>query len=409
MSITGNCLLFCLVFGMSATVDMRQMERQLRNKPAILTAIGMQFVVIPFIGFLVVHLFQLDFPVGVTLLIITTSPGGSYSNWWCSLFNADLALSVSTTAISTIVSLVMLPLNLFLYSILAFDDNVADDISFVTLFESIGVVIIAIGLGTYMSMKENSHRFNMYANKLGNISGLALITFSSILSNMGNDNSKIWQRPVSFYAAVAIPCTCGLIIANFVAYRFIEVKPECVTASIEACYQNVGIATSVALSMFQDDDLAEAMGVPLFYGLVEAILLGIYCTLTWKLDWTKAPSHDPFLRVITMSYEIISAEEYEKEILDGEWGGMDGISTSNTDAIVMTGDVGANPSKCEYITYSDADNNEGKLSNPMEKESSQKKCQRLRSIGKKIKKTYEYAKRNNTKSVAKEPSGMMLL
>jgi len=81
MSITGNCLLFCLVFGMSATVDMRQMERQLRNKPAILTAIGMQFVVIPFIGFLVVHLFQLDFPVGVTLLIITTSPGGSYSNW----------------------------------------------------------------------------------------------------------------------------------------------------------------------------------------------------------------------------------------------------------------------------------------------------------------------------------------
>ena len=31
---------------------------------------------------------------GITLLIVASSPGGSYSNLWCSLFNADLALSV---------------------------------------------------------------------------------------------------------------------------------------------------------------------------------------------------------------------------------------------------------------------------------------------------------------------------
>ncbi len=80
-SITGNCLLFCLVFGMSATVDVRQMERQLRNRKAILTAVGMQFVVLPMIGFLVVQCAKVDFAIGVTLLVITTSPGGSYSNW----------------------------------------------------------------------------------------------------------------------------------------------------------------------------------------------------------------------------------------------------------------------------------------------------------------------------------------
>ncbi len=82
ISITGNFLLFCLVFGMSATVDVRQMKRQLRNRKAILTALGMQFVVLPFIGFLVVSLSKVDFAVGVTLLVITTSPGGSYSNWY---------------------------------------------------------------------------------------------------------------------------------------------------------------------------------------------------------------------------------------------------------------------------------------------------------------------------------------
>lgn len=61
--------------------------------------------------------------------------------------------------------------------------------------------------------------------------------------------------------------------------------------------------------MFEGDDLAEAMGVPLFYGIVEALLLGGYCVIAWKLDWTKAPASDPLLKVLTTSYEVLSAEE----------------------------------------------------------------------------------------------------
>lgn len=59
----------------------------------------------------------------------------------------------------------MLPLNLYFYSILSFDDNVADDINYLALFESIVVVILAISLGIYVSMNEDSHHFNQFANK----------------------------------------------------------------------------------------------------------------------------------------------------------------------------------------------------------------------------------------------------
>jgi predicted Na+-dependent transporter len=51
----------------------------------------------------------------VLLLLTTSSPGGSYSNWWCFIFNADLALSVAMTTVSSIASVVMLPLNLTIY------------------------------------------------------------------------------------------------------------------------------------------------------------------------------------------------------------------------------------------------------------------------------------------------------
>lgn len=78
----SSVLLYFLVFGMSATVDIRQLRKQLRNRNALLTGITLQFIVLPFLGFVVVKLLQLPAPMGITLLVITSSPGGSYSNWY---------------------------------------------------------------------------------------------------------------------------------------------------------------------------------------------------------------------------------------------------------------------------------------------------------------------------------------
>lgn len=129
----GIVLLFCLVFGMSATVDINQLKQQIRNKEAILTGLIVQFLIMPLVGFWAVVTFSLDRATGITLLVITTSPGGSYSNWWCSMFNADLALSVTMTAISTAVSAVMMPLNLYVYAKFAFEDDILQDLNWGSL------------------------------------------------------------------------------------------------------------------------------------------------------------------------------------------------------------------------------------------------------------------------------------
>ena len=129
----GIVLLFCLVFGMSATVDINQLKQQIRNKEAILTGLIVQFLIMPLVGFWAVVSFSLDRATGITLLVITTSPGGSYSNWWCSMFNADLALSVTMTAISTAVSAVMMPLNLYVYAKFAFEDDILQDLNWGSL------------------------------------------------------------------------------------------------------------------------------------------------------------------------------------------------------------------------------------------------------------------------------------
>lgn len=167
----GSILLFFLVFGMSATVDIGCLLAQIKNRKAILTALFLQFVVLPFLGFIVVKALNMSPAMGITLLVVTSSPGGSYSNWWCSMFNADLALSVTLTAISTLLSIIMLPVNLLLYSKLSYNADVIQGLDWYAIFVSLTIVMVAIALGLFASERYNSHSFNLHANRVSRMHG----------------------------------------------------------------------------------------------------------------------------------------------------------------------------------------------------------------------------------------------
>jgi len=304
----GVILLFCLVFGMSATVDISQMKQQLGNKEAILTGLFLQFVILPLLGFWVVITFQLDRATGITLLVVTTSPGGSYSNWWCSMFNGDLALSVTMTAISTLASTVMMPLNLYVYSKFSFEDDILETLNWGSLIFALFVVISAIGMGLLVSACFREPDFNLRMNQLGNFAGVCLVVFSAIMSNADAD-ARVYDREWQFYVGVAIPCIAGLVIANLMTTGLGLEKPERLTVSIECCYQNVGIATSVALAMFDGNDQAKAVAVPFYYGSVEALVLLVYCIGAWKAGWSKCPKDVSFFKMLGTSYEVIHANK----------------------------------------------------------------------------------------------------
>lgn len=85
------------------------------------------------------------------------------------------------TAISTIVAIVMLPLNLIIYSKMAFNNNredVVDIIDFGSLFTSLIVVFSAIGMGLFATAKVDSHNFNVLANRVSQNTFLSAAAFA---------------------------------------------------------------------------------------------------------------------------------------------------------------------------------------------------------------------------------------
>lgn len=357
VQVLSNVLLFMLIFGMSATVNIRRIKQQLRNCYAISAGVCMQFFIMPFLGYIAVMSLKnygLTTPMGITLLIVTSSPGGSYSNWWCSLFNADLALSVAMTALSTFISIAALPINLLMYAHFAYgfeggeEKHILSSVDFPKLIISLGIVIFGILSGLYASYKFESPKFQRTANAGGTISGILLIVVSAVFSTTGGSDAKPWNQHWTFYVGVALPCIGGLVIANLIAKLIKLEKPEIVTLSVECSYQNTGIATTAVLAMFSDPEkVAQAMAVPLFYGVVEMIVLGLYCVVAWKLGWTKAPREEKICIVMSKTYEVVDGNDrIEIEGLEDSIQ-ADGKShqlrkradTSNSDGTISISDV----------------------------------------------------------------------
>ena len=111
-AVISNCLLFLLISGMAGSCDAQQLRQRfttINGFKGIAAGLVCQFVLLPLLGFVALTIFPQSPATAISLLVVTTSPGGGFSGFWCFLSNADLALSVAMTTASTLASVVALP------------------------------------------------------------------------------------------------------------------------------------------------------------------------------------------------------------------------------------------------------------------------------------------------------------
>jgi len=303
-------LLFSLITGLAGSVEIKALRAQFHRKMGICCGLCCQFFLMPLIGFIVVSIGVPDDHVGLSLMILCSSSGGAYSNWWCSLFNADLALSVAMTAVSTLCSAVMLPLNLTLYTTLL-NNKVDADFPWSPLFQSVGTVCAAIFVGIVICSRWPHLRKTM--QMVGNASGVCMVILTIIVSLTGQRGSQDrhvvapWSHRPGFYVIIVAPFCVALVASVMISsLRCLGLeRPERVAITVEVSYQNIGISSAVAIATFCHDPRkqAEAATVPLIYGLVEAISLAIFCLAAWKADWTYASSKDSFFSILRGDYQ----------------------------------------------------------------------------------------------------------
>jgi len=304
-------LLFLLKVTIAASVDMGAFMARLDRKGGMSIGVTCQFIILPFCGFCIAKALDLEPLYGMALMVIMTSPGGSFSNWWCSVFNADLAMSVAMTGASTLVGVVMLPVNLILYCTLLYGESTFTGEHFVAVVGSLAVIIVALFLGLGLSWMMDSERARDRFVNAANLVGVSLFALSIFVSEH-KSRTPVWKKPLSLHIAIASPIVLAILLTVLVTSipAFNLKKPERVSVVIEACYQNPGLATSIVIAMFSGKDAGDAVAVPILYGTYEALFLGLFCLASHYGGWTLvSPSEVTLLQAIKGNYQGRAAEK----------------------------------------------------------------------------------------------------
>jgi BASS family bile acid:Na+ symporter len=114
---TVNIVLAFIMYGVALGIKPQTFVTLFRNPRPIFAGMLSQLVFLPLLTFLLTLAFgrSISWTMAIGMILVASCPGGNISNFMSSLSKADIELSVSLTAISTALSILMTPFNFWLY------------------------------------------------------------------------------------------------------------------------------------------------------------------------------------------------------------------------------------------------------------------------------------------------------
>ncbi|MGM8934619.1 bile acid:sodium symporter family protein [Pseudomonas neustonica] len=110
-----NIIMAAMMFGVSLTLKLEDFKRIIKAPVAPLAGLFAQFLLLPLATCLLTWVLNIDPELALGMILVACCPGGSFSNVMTWLGKGNVAVSVSMTAVSSLVATVLTPLNFAFY------------------------------------------------------------------------------------------------------------------------------------------------------------------------------------------------------------------------------------------------------------------------------------------------------
>ena len=235
-------LLTIIMLAMGLTLSPKDFKQVLHNRKAVVVGVLLQFMVMPIAAFAVALSFGFNTELTVGMLLVGSVAGGTSSNVMCYLAKGDTALSISMTAISTLLGVVLTP---FLVSLMigqSVDVPVASML--MSLFK---IVLLPVAAGVLI----NTFFGNVIRKAepvLPYVSMFAIVLIIAIVVALSS--SKLVEVGLIVVAAVVLHNAIGLLLGYWVTYLLGFDARVCRTIAFEVGLQNSGLAAALAIKFF---------------------------------------------------------------------------------------------------------------------------------------------------------------
>ena len=252
MEIVTKIAPICLVLimlGLGLGLSLKDFIRVLRTPKDFFIGFFSQLVILPIVALAIAIILDLSTPIAVGLMIIAAAPGGVTSNVLTKFADGDVALSISLTAVVSLISIISVPFIVinsaeFLGVVISKDISITGIALKMALVVTVPVIIGMIIRGfaeNFISSKIN------IINKL--TGWLFIIVFAAIWIE---EKDNILNYLAQAGLAVLILNVVMMLIAYFIAKKFVSGIAQQKCIALECGLQNGTLAVFVATLMFDD-------------------------------------------------------------------------------------------------------------------------------------------------------------
>ena len=234
-------LIQIIMFGMGASLSVEDFTRVIKMPKGVVVGVVCQYSIMPLVGLSLAMTTGVPDEIAAGIVLIGSAPGGVASNVMAYISESNLALSVTLTAVSTLMAPVMTP---FLMEMLA---GQFVPVNFLEMMWSILEMIIApVALG--LLFNRYFHGKAQWLDDVMPIISMTAITVIIAVITAAGQQTLLTVGPILVAAAIAHNAA-GYLLGYWACWLLGMSEEDCRTVSFEVGMQNGGLASGIAVEM----------------------------------------------------------------------------------------------------------------------------------------------------------------
>ncbi len=238
-----------IMFGLGLGLTVTDFKRVITIPRDFIVGFIGQVILLPIIAFILIHIISIPPEIALGVMVIAAAPGGVTSNILTKFANGDVALSVTLTAVVSLISVITVPL--IVYNSASFlDFEITKEISMINIaVKMFFVVTVPVIFG----MIVRSLMTDFILSKTLLVQRLSVILFLVVFISIWVEE---WDRIISFITRaglVAFILNMTMIFIGYYMAKFLASglkQRKCI--SLECGLQNGTLAVFVATQLFDD-------------------------------------------------------------------------------------------------------------------------------------------------------------
>ena len=276
---TLNWILAFIMFGVALELRWVDFVRLKDNPKASVVGIASQFLLLPFLTFILVLLLRPHPSLALGMMLVAACPGGNISNFLTHLAKGNTALSISLTAVGTALAVFTTPINLSVWANLySPTSGLLKQVS-LDSWNMITTILVLAGVPLMLGMLVN-HFFPQAAQKLSKgVKPVSILIFVIFVVIAFSSNYRLFSQHIDKVAFIVLIHNAVALAAGFFAARWAGLPvADQRTISIETGIQNSGLGLILIFRFF--DGMGGMALVAAWWGIWH-IVSGLAIAMFW--------------------------------------------------------------------------------------------------------------------------------